>query len=246
MVLQTTFYIDNREHIAQQVAKAIPTATLTNLDLGDYKIDISGQTVLIVERKTIADYAASILDGRNREQKKRLVANYQLTQIVYLIEGDLTRDNSNFKYNKVSKETIVSSIINTMLRDNIHVFHTSGPEETVAFLKMTYEKLQKQGLEFLEKKTTHHIDLVNQVRVTKRDNITSQVVFQSMLNNIPGVSNTISSFLLEQFQNMSKFMESLLAIDTLENRILYISKFKVNNRSIPKSTATNIVNCLFC
>lgn len=242
MVSQATFYIDNREHISQQLVSAIPNAILTNMDLGDYKIDISGQTAIIIERKTIADYAASILDGRNREQKKRLLANYPTNQIVYLIEGDLTRDNSNYKYNKVSKETIVSSIINTMVRDNIHVFHTSCVEETVAFLKMTYDKIQKQGLEFLATKSTHSMDLINSAKMAKKDNISSQMVFQMMLNNIPGVSNTISTYLLETFQNMSNL---LLILTPIEDRVAYLTKHKVNNRAIPKSTATNIVNCLF-
>ena len=145
-MVQVNFYIDTREHTSKELLNSIPDAILTNLEIGDYRIDVSGETVLIIERKTINDYASSILDGRNREQKKRLISNYSNQQIVYLIEGDLTKDNSNFKYNKVSKETIISSVINTMVRDNIHVFHTSGMDETIAFLTMTYNKFKKQGI----------------------------------------------------------------------------------------------------
>ena len=66
-----------------------------------------------------------------------------------------------------------------------------------------------------------------------------------MLNNIPGVSNTISTFLLEKFHNMSKFIETLNTYNSVDSKISYISSFKINNRTIPKSTSTNIVNCLF-
>ena len=40
----------------------------------------------IFERKTCQDLLSSINDGRYREQKARLIANFNLNQICYLIE----------------------------------------------------------------------------------------------------------------------------------------------------------------
>ena len=50
------------------------------------------------------------------EQKQRLIDNCTKEKIIYLIEGDLTINNSSYSFNKVSKDTIYSSIINLYLR----------------------------------------------------------------------------------------------------------------------------------
>ena len=127
--------IDNRESIRDQIKSNTVGMNITfaNLSLGDYLFKLNNENIVIIERKTIADYAASIKDGRHREQKARLLSNFDIHKIIYLVEGDITKNNTSYKYNKVSKETIVSSIVNTMLRDNIHVFHTKDTHETIFF-----------------------------------------------------------------------------------------------------------------
>ena len=64
------FYIDNRESIKNNLIELIPSAECKNLPIGDYQYLVDGNSFLIIERKTVADYAASIKDRRNREQKK--------------------------------------------------------------------------------------------------------------------------------------------------------------------------------
>jgi len=116
--------IDNRESI-KDYFKDKNYVTFKNLELGDYVYKYNGEIVLIIERKTVEDYAASIKDGRYREQKQRLLANYDKNKILYLVEGDLTKNNKSFKFNKVNNYTIYSSMINCFLRDTINVFHTN-------------------------------------------------------------------------------------------------------------------------
>lgn len=62
------------------------------LHVGDIWIGCSGEEVaLVLERKTIADFEASIIDGRYREQRGRLLAFSQekagATRIAYVLEG---------------------------------------------------------------------------------------------------------------------------------------------------------------
>ena len=90
--------IDIRE---KEVCKLLPTLsenyaisvniTTQQLDLGDAIIaDDTGKELLLIERKTLRDLAASIKDGRYEEQSYRLnnhpIHNHN---IIYLIEGDL-------------------------------------------------------------------------------------------------------------------------------------------------------------
>ena len=62
--------IDNRENIKEMFTKN-DNVSFTNLEIGDYIIKYKSSDVLVIERKTIDDYCASIKDGRNREQKKK-------------------------------------------------------------------------------------------------------------------------------------------------------------------------------
>ena len=80
--------IDVRE---TALAALLPDAVLKPLVLGDITIENEdGKELVIIERKTVADLAASIKDGRYREQSARLTS-YSLDnhRIVYLIEGSL-------------------------------------------------------------------------------------------------------------------------------------------------------------
>ena len=58
-----------------------------NIDIGDINIKYR-DIEYIFERKTINDLISSIHDGRYREQKARMIDNYDNKRITYIIEGD--------------------------------------------------------------------------------------------------------------------------------------------------------------
>ena len=143
--------IDNRESIKKYfLEKNLDYVTYHNLDLGDYIFKYKDEVVAIIERKTIDDMANSIKDGRYREQKSRLLENYDRTKIIYLIEGDLTKANKSVNYNRVSKSTIQPSLINMYLRDHINVFHTNNETETVEFLDEFKKIINKEQLFYIK------------------------------------------------------------------------------------------------
>lgn len=237
--------IDNRENIKELLKERIPTVIFENLLVGDYEFRINSKPFIIIERKTISDYAASIIDSRGREQKKRLISNKDTANIMYLIEGDITKDNCSFKYNKVNKHTIVSSIINTMYRDNIQVFHTSNVMETMFFLESILHKLTKQSETFLEKKSSYSDDLINTVKINKGSNMTPEVGFKMMLNCIPAVSNKVSSRIVEKYPSMCLLIDALKTVDDNDARIEFIKNIKMGDedgsKKISKTAANNII-----
>tara|TARA_Y200000002_G_scaffold296319_1_gene250829 strand:+ start:556 stop:1368 length:813 start_codon:yes stop_codon:yes gene_type:complete len=234
--------VDNRENIKEILHDKIENVKFENLCIGDYCYKINDEDFLIIERKTIADYAASIRDGRNREQKKRLKS--QPVPFIYLVEGNLTKDNSSFSYNKVTKDTIVSSILNSIMRDNIQVFHTYDINETIFFIESIYKKLDKQGKTFLKNKTNYTQDIIETVKINKKNNMNQNISFQMMMNCIPGISNKISSRLAEKFTNIKCFLETLDKIDE-DKRISYIQQLKTDDtdkaRKISIKVAQNIL-----
>jgi len=240
------FIIDNREKIKDILQEKIKDATCRNLEIGDYLFQMNSKPFLIIERKTISDMAASIRDGRNREQKKRLTNYNTDCNVIYLIEGDLTINNKCFNYNKIDKYTIVSSIINTIIRDKLQVFHTSDENETIFILESIYNKLKKQGVSFIENKSTHSEDIVNTVQSKKNSNLTPAIGFKMMLNCIPGVSTKVSTRIVEKYETMQNFIESLKNISS--DRVNHIQLLKMstdeNARKISKTAATNIVKYL--
>ena len=105
-----------------------------NLSLGDftwiYKDQLDGEEYMIdfiIERKTLNDLSASIMDGRYNEQKYRL-KNSPYKNIYYLFEGTElnTHNNSN-----ISKDSINTAINNTLNIHNIKFFRTLSTKDTV-------------------------------------------------------------------------------------------------------------------
>jgi ERCC4-type nuclease len=87
----TELVVDMRENKLILLLKAIGVDFKTEmLDLGDIVFRTSdGNVLFIIERKTINDLKASICDGRLREQKARLMSNFDRSRIMYLIEGEI-------------------------------------------------------------------------------------------------------------------------------------------------------------
>ena len=241
--------IDNRESIKERLEseKQDMNITFENLSLGDYLFKLNGEDIIVIERKTIADYAASIRDGRHREQKARLLSNFAIHKIIYLVEGDITKNNSSYKYNKVSNETIVSSIVNTMLRDNIHVFHTKDTNETIFFLQTLYKKIAKQGKGFMKKTYSYEDTLCQTAVVKKNKNISKSVCHLMMFNNIPDVSLVTAKRLLNHFKTMAGCIGVLSELDENE-RLEFLRSIPVSEgkkfRKLSKKSCNNILDFL--
>jgi len=81
------FFDDIEKH-----PKSIPTECIKSvaLPVGDFVVSETEDftsAIYIIERKSISDLAASIVDGRFREQKSRLAESLNSESVVYLIEG---------------------------------------------------------------------------------------------------------------------------------------------------------------
>ena len=236
--------IDNRESI-KDYFKDKNYITFKNLELGDYVYKYNGEIVLIIERKTVEDYAASIKDGRYREQKQRLLANYDKNKILYLVEGDLTKNNKSFKFNKVNNYTIYSSIINCFLRDTINVFHTNTSSETIDFLENLSKKFEK-GFSFMNEKTNIDNNLLGTIKKSKNANLTPELVYKNQLSSIPNISYKIADTIIENYPKMSDLILKLEKLEKGERiDIIKNLKDKTTNRRIGIKVGENIDSYLF-
>lgn len=122
-----------------------------NLKLGDIIIShddvFCGNELLLFERKSLNDLASSIKDGRYAEQSFRLggyesVPNHN---IVYIIEGDLSKWKENAKYNgRVNKKTLLSSMCSMLYYKGFSVIRTMNMTETCELILNWADKLHRE------------------------------------------------------------------------------------------------------
>jgi ERCC4-type nuclease len=125
---------------------------IDNLKIGDiafFNIDKNyneiGDELLLIERKSLADLASSIKDGRYSEQSFRLdgyeaVPNHN---IIYLIEGDLSKFKES-QYNRVTKKTLLSSMFSILYYKGFSVVRTMNVSETCDLISSWADKLERE------------------------------------------------------------------------------------------------------
>lgn len=115
------------------------------LPVADVTISIGGMIYMMIERKTMTDFAASIIDHRFQEQRQRMIEAILPAEeeeqrgsicILYIVEGPLEKNDAIFSAmaGSLPVTTICGAIANLMCRDNIHVIRTSGVKETAVYI----------------------------------------------------------------------------------------------------------------
>jgi ERCC4-type nuclease len=235
---------DNRE---KELIKILEnkgySITLENLDIGDIQfVDlISKEIIIIIERKTLPDLSSSIKDGRYKEQKERLIHSTKNTvRKIVLIEGD-NLDNFDMSY-----QTFNSVIINTMLRDNIHIHISKNKNETIEFIENIVLQLPKY-FEDLQKEIIHGENKVYEnkysCKTSKKDNLTPDICFRNMLSQIPGVSTNIANTFVSKYKSMNNFILNMQNTNII--KILAEERFGSNNRRVGDKIADKIYNFIF-
>jgi crossover junction endonuclease MUS81 len=147
--MEIELVIDNREIELIKKLQIDHKITIEQLEVGDVVFRQGDETIFVIERKSVNDLKSSICDGRAREQKTRLLGNFQRDRIMYLIQGSLDLPR-NSEIRGLPVGTLIASLINTQLRDGIKVYKTSSMDETVEFLKKMHDKFQKNGDTFFK------------------------------------------------------------------------------------------------
>jgi ERCC4-type nuclease len=152
------------------------------LDVGDVEVR-SGEASIVVERKTWADLAASICDGRFHEQKLRMVD--ERAQYVYVVEGELCDWQGALR--GMSHKCLWAALVKTAMRDRKPVFHTHTSEDTADLCAYLHAQLEKGGFVGAEDGGTK---VAAGVQKRKRENLTepSAVLRAMLVAGVPGMS----------------------------------------------------------
>jgi crossover junction endonuclease MUS81 len=182
--------------------------TKEQLELGDIiiKIDDDLNSTFVYERKTMNDMISSVKDGRYKEQKTRLMSNYE--NINYIIEGtDIICSN-----NSHSQQLLTSIYYYSMYRDNINVLFTKNVKDTVTLILLISTKMvdkpdnfKKQSKEDKEQKEPIEYIDVCKIKSKKISNIDKDTCYLLQLSQIPTISKQLAKNIKEVYPNLKLF-----------------------------------------
>jgi ERCC4-type nuclease len=233
------------------------------MPIGDMSIervntDKEGDIYVLFERKTLYDLAASIKDGRYKEQsfrlEKTILHNHN---IIYIIEGDLSKYDE--RRGGISKTAIQSAMVSLLYYKGFSVVRTMNTDETAVFIVNFADKIESNGSNSSKRETEieggggfgyYRYRTVTEpvsgkiqgesddgysevaVKKEKRDFITPKNIGEIMLSNIPGVSPKIAAAIMKKYNNsMFEFLDDLKRkTDKFEDS--YINS-KTNKSPIP-------------
>ena len=268
--------IDTREHElikkCENLLVAVPAfkdlkIEVCPLPLGDIIIATNEKIDnVIVERKSLSDLAASIKDGRYEEQSYRLNGlPHHNHNIVYLIEGDLSKFNS-FK-ERIDKQTLYSAMFSINYYKGFSLMRSTSMDETAFILCNMAYKIGKdtnkqpyfsQNLlqasestivinseeNVIEGSNTNASkDYCSVIKKVKKDNITEDNIGEIMLCQIPGISSVTALTIMEKFKYLPNLVKCIQDDPQCLNNIC-TTDAKGKTRKISKTAIATIVKYL--
>jgi ERCC4-type nuclease len=191
-------FLDIREHALIDLMPNLPTEQLL---VGDIWIGKGQEGGIVIERKTTADFEASILDGRYREQRTRLLAycSENKARPMYIIEEGLKG-----RTRTLQPQSLQKMLNRLMLRYGVAVWLTESIEDTVRAIEILDSQFKDDATVFIGK-TLSYTDVMH---TAKKDNTGDPKIFAiSCLVNCPGVSAKAASALIEVFGTLKSVME---------------------------------------
>jgi len=156
--------------------------------------------IVIFERKTLADLAASIRDGRYKEQSFRLIESAATTgfhthHIVYIIEGDLSRYDE--RHTQITKTALQSAMVSLLYYKGFSVIRTMNLGETADFIIHFADKVAKEGPLSITETAAAYSEV--STKKEKRDFITRVNIGEIMLAQVPGISAKMAAAILAKY-----------------------------------------------
>ena len=203
------FILDTRE---SELIKILGPAEVKQLPVADVWIGVDPESKaslsegIIAERKSIADLEASILDGRYREQRGRILSYCQEnnTRPLYILEGALTSGSG-----RLEKSALIKFINRLVLHYQIAVIRTSSVQETAEVIKALDQQWNELDPQKSIKKKTDSVKVTDGLHIHKKVNASDHKQFAiSCLAQCPGVSVKIAEALIDTFGSLKGVIEA--------------------------------------
>ena len=209
--------------------------TTESLPLGDIIIkNNDGKTIVLFERKTLNDLLSSISDGRYEEQSYRLLeSGLERRHIYYILEGNI--ENYVGKGGGLySKNTIHSCIYSLTYTKGFSLICSNSLTHTGDIIHKFYTKLLSNP------QSDDKGSYLDSLKLTKKSNITDNMVSVMMLAQIPKVSKNAADVIMSKYNyNICELIKALEDNqDCLDTIVCSISNNK--QRKLSKPCISNV------
>lgn len=163
------------------------------IELKTMKLDVADYVVsedMAVERKTIADFNASLIDGKRNLFSQLSDLSRAYKKPVLIIEGD-----ENLAAGQMNENSIRGALLSIEIDFGVSVFYTKSEEETALLLKMMAKKEQIN-----ERKTINPHG--------KKPAKTTHEQQEYILSSISGVGPHAAQILLQEFGSLNSIFNA--------------------------------------
>lgn len=212
-------YVDDREHAVTIHFEQV-NILIRRITVGDYVFEYNGVVIMVVERKTLADFSSSMKDGRIQNHDKLMECRRDTKcKILYIIEGvpypGLVRNFGHIPYKDIQAE-----LDKMMFVDGVDIIWTKDNKHTATRIEGLYNTF----VSIAESGTFGDIKLPSVViggesigpshHVTKKHTVTLNHVHIAMLSTMRGISTYTARAALQHYT-----IRQLLTADIDENTL---------------------------
>ena len=205
--------IDCREHELIQYSSLLyddDQLSTKALDIGDILIESSKCSILI-ERKTIADFVASISDGRLEEQHYRMQAWKNVVHektadrrpiVLYLIEGSRLRRGGERMFGRFKEASLQKFMDSFCIRHSVPFLYSRNVEQSASVISRIVENCTKKPDYYCSTEnsvSSYHALTHQRIHVKKKNNLNHSTWTKHMYENIPGINKQMASALFKHY-----------------------------------------------
>lgn len=239
------------ENVINKLKEVNTNVYKKTLDVGDFIMYEGVDEVIIIERKEIKDFAASIIDGRYHEQHSRLMkikgANPK-TRIAYIVENYQALTDDDLKKpigsTRITYETVLSSMTKLMFRDNISVIRSNGIDDTIKWLYKIWSNIVKQQFNPKTEEQTQH-EIVNARLTSYKKSNTIEDWWLASLSQIYGMSPAKAKSVASVYPDVYSLIKAYDSCTSQADREGLISKIESNNRAIGWNVSLKVYQSIY-
>lgn len=202
---------------AAEMAPVLPENAQIDPKIPENESD-STEVLFIIERKTWKDLGCSIIDGRFRQQKERILETK--LPCLYVIEG-------TFYNTSINSSVLLGSILNLIYRHKIPVMYSKNLEQTKHIIDLLFKKYSTGEFEMTKE---HQVSFKPR---TKNEQLTENL-FAHQLSLIKGLSFQMALEVVKVFPTMKDLMYSLENVPNCLEKVVLKNGKKLNKTLIER------------
>ena len=184
------------------------------IDVGDYVVSDR----ICIERKTVADFKSSLINGRLFDQAKRLKENYE--HPIMIIEGNA----ENFG---LAENVVMGAIVALYVDNGIEVIRSRNPKETYELIKVIAKHEQDGSVR------------APSLKGGRRAHSTSDYQ-EFIVANLPGIGPKLARSLLKHFGNIKSVanasLDELMKVEKIGEKKAFLIHNVINQTYMENGT----------